>query len=103
MDIDNLDENGRYWYRRLGRHPRSDFEAIALRFRTRIAELLEIPPPSLHWYEAANKLHASEEFDRCVETSGDEYRFDIYNDSPLDLPCEYYRWPQDEPERVSHG
>jgi len=59
MSVCNLDEDGNYWYRKSESHPRADFEAVALRFRTHTAGMLSIPEPPLHWYEAANKHEAS--------------------------------------------
>jgi hypothetical protein len=102
LNIDNFDGDC-YWYRKVAVHSRPEFEKIALEFTAEIATALKVQPPSVHWYVAADKCGASVEFNRCVETANGRYDGFAIDDCPIDLPCEYFRWPNQDGQQVGHG
>lgn len=102
MAIDNFDsELGLYWYRLVKHHPRPEFETMAKGFLEECAERLRLlVKPAIHWFEMAGKDEAGRAFNTCQETSNEDFSVERH---PVDVPCEYFRFRQDEVERIRHG
>jgi hypothetical protein len=96
--FDNFDGEN-YWFRKSPGLTNPELQAKALRYCAHVAEVLNIPCPSLAWFEPADKCEASEQSDACVNAHSNGFSI---NDAPFDLPCDYFRLPNEDPGEVLH-